>query len=182
MAIEYYDTIFNHDFHVYYLNKINELMNKKPITKYLDEIYKISNTEQIDILKYDAEKLKDEIFRKNNTSNQSIDQMSIELDFLKSFEDCKLDEKLKNNKMKKKLKLVSKIKNYKNQTNAICNDYNKEKLYQTLNDFYQNLDKLKDNIKNDVQSQLSRFEELKKKKKKKEITKDKNFDSNFLNA
>jgi len=179
MAIEYYDSIFNHDFHTHYLNKVNELMNKEPITKYLDEIYKISNTEQIEYLKYDAEKLKAEIFRKNDTSNQYIDQMSIELDFLESFEDCKLDEKLKNIKMKKKLKLVSKIKNYKNQSKAIYNEHNKEKLYQTLNDFYQNLDKLKDNIKNDVQSQLSRFEELKKKKK--EITKDKNFESNFLN-
>lgn len=165
MAIEYYDSIFNHDFHTHYLNKVNELMSKESIIKYLDEIHKISNAEQKDILKYDAEKFKTEIFPKNISSeDKSKEQKTIEADLLKTFEDCKLDDKIKFNKMKKKLKLVSAVKNHENQSNAIYSEQNKEKMNETLNDFNQNLSKIKDNIDCDVQSQLSQFEEFKKKK------------------
>lgn len=165
MAIEYYDSIFNHDFQNHYLNKVNELMSKDSIIKYLDDIHRISNSEQKDILKYDAEKFKAEIFPEKNIDYKSNYQKTIEADVLKTFEDFKLDEKIKFNKMMKKHKLVSAVRNHEYQSNYIFNEQNKEKLNETLNGFNQNLSKIKDNIENDVQSQLNRFEELKRKKK-----------------
>ncbi len=166
MAIEYYDSVFNHDFHTHYLNKINELMSKESIVKYLDEINKISNVDRNNILKYDAEKLKDEVFSENKTpEDKSHIQKIIEADVLKTFEDPKLDEKIKFNKMKRKLKLVSAVKNFENQSNSVFNEQNKEKINETLNDFNQNLTKITDNIDNDVLNQQSRFEELKRKKR-----------------
>ena len=166
MAIEYYDSIFNQDFHSHYLNKVNDLMSKKSIVKYLDDIYKISDAEQKDILKYDAQRIREEIFPENKTSeDKSKDKTTIEAEVLKTFEDSKLDDKVKFNKMKKKLKLVSAFNSHENKSNTIFNEQSKEKMNETLNDFNQNLNKVKDNIDNDVHGQLIRFEELKRKKK-----------------
>lgn len=147
-------------------------MNKEIIIKYLDEAYKISKTEKKDILKYDAEKFKEEIFGEGKSENNFEDKKNLEPELLKSFDNCKLDDKIKFNKMKKKQKLVSIIKNYDNQSYTVHSETNKEKMNQTLNNFNQNLDKIKDNIDCDVQTQLRRFEEIKRKKK--EIAQDKN--------
>lgn len=140
-------------------------MSKESIIKYLDEIHKISKAEQKDILKYDAEKFKSEIFPENKKTEEPVDQKTVEANLLKTFEDSNLDDKIKYNKMKKKLKLVAAVQSYENQSNSVFNEQNKEKMNEALNDFNQNLNKMKDNIQNDVQIQLNRFEELKRKKR-----------------
>lgn len=180
MAIEYYDSISNYDFHSYFLNKVNELMSKNSIIKYLDDIHKVTHSEQKEILKYDPEKFKEEIFpsNKNNEENIKNNQINIKDNFtlndkrhtinveiMKSFEDKNIDEKIKRNKLKQKNRLFSTIQKVENESNIKDKEQNKEKMNEKLNEITINLDKIKSNINNDLQNQLSSFEELRKKKR-----------------
>jgi len=163
MAIEYYDSISNQDFHNYYINKINELMSKNHINKYLDNLQKGSNIEQTNILDYHEEKLREEIFPENREAIKKNYNKTLDTQILKSFEKDDLNEKIKLNNLKQKFKIYSALKNYDNNYKEKENE--KEKLSETLKDFNLNLDKIKDNIDSDLQKQLNLFEQLKRKKK-----------------
>jgi len=179
MAIEYYDSISNYDFHSYFLNKVNELMSKNAIIKYLDEIHKVTNSEQKDILKYDSVKFKEEIFPSINTNEEAVNNHSkfskenpiiskrhtINVEVMKSFEDKNIDDKIKRNKIKQRNRLFSTIQKVENESNIKDKEQNKEKMNEKLNEITVNLDKIKSNINNDLQNQLSSFAELRKKKR-----------------
>jgi hypothetical protein len=173
MAIEYYDIICNNDFHYYFLSKVNELMSKNSINKYLDEICKITNKENEEMLKYNSEKLKEEIFPSNkieDKGNLNKDfyinkSKNINMDILKSFDDKYIDDKIQRKKLKQKNKLFTSIQKVENESNLKDKEQNKEKMNEKLIEITVNLDKIKNNIDSDLLNQHCVFEKLRDKKR-----------------
>ena len=152
MAIEYYDSILNYEYHEYFLNKLNDLLSRNSIINFLDETHKQYNSNSHNLFSFDSEKLKIEIFPILNNLNHKVD-----LDHLKTNE-------VNGDDHKKNETLVT--KNFQTSTGKkkSIRISNITDMDTKLKDLNINLNKLHDNLNSDINTQSSRFEELKKKK------------------
>lgn len=170
MAIEFYDSQYNEEFHDYYINKINDLLSQDSVVKYLDEVNKHSTNEDNNIYKYDEEIMRREMFPNsivdniNNVDNIELRKSRLDMKLLEQFEDKNLDEKVKQNKFKTKNKIIDNVFNTA-KTQKVETDKNKEKMNEKLTLFNSNLNKIQDNICSDLKNQSNNFELIKSRKK-----------------